>query len=115
MENKNLYVPATEAGKELSINLTEIDRLKVKAKLMATATSIYDRTILSELSEERKNSNYELATLLLDSKKLLDHYEMVDMKRQSRNFELINRCKKLEQDLEKIQKENDFLKTRIPQ
>ena len=115
MEDKNLYTPSTEAGRELRINLTDIDRLRVKAKLMATATSIYDKTILAELPPERKESNFELATLLLDSKKLIDHYEAVDMKRQSRNFELINRCLKLEKEKETLQKENDFLKKRIPQ
>lgn len=113
MEDK-LYIPSTEAGIELRISLTEIDRLKIKSDIIVLASSIYDKTINSSLSEERKKHNYDLALLLLNAKKLIEHFEEVDMKRQSRNFELINRCKQKDLKINELIKENEYLKERIP-
>lgn len=81
---------------------------------MSTSSNIYDKTIGSNLPEERKQANYELATTLIDCKKVIDHFEQVDMKRQQRNSLLIHRCQVLEKEINKLKEENKHLKERIP-
>lgn len=112
--SNELYVPATEAGIELRLALTDINLLKLKAKLMSISSNIYDKTIGSNLPEDRKQSNYELATTLIDCKKVIDHFEQLDMKRQQRNSLLIIRCQTMENEITRLKEENNHLKERIP-
>jgi len=87
--------------------------LKHKMMLTVTARSIYEKTIFSNLTDERKQSNFELINLLNDTNKILDEMKRIDGKRMSNNFELINKVELLQRENERLTKELETIKNNL--
>lgn len=98
---------------ELLLSYSEMKLLKHKMMLTLTARSIYEKTIVSQLSDERKDANFELINLLNDTNKILDEMKKIDDKRMSNNFRLINEIKILKQENERLNKELETIKNNL--
>jgi len=81
--------------------------------LTVTARYVYEKTILSNLSEERKQSNFDLINLLNDCNKALGEMKSIDDKRISNNFSYINQIEILKRENERLNKELETIKNNL--
>jgi hypothetical protein len=95
-------------------SISEMGILRLQMRLTANANSIYEKTIISTLTDERKQQNYDLVNLLLDSKKTIDDFVKLDAKRMTKLFEYKIEQMKIQKELDELKKENEYLKNRIP-
>lgn len=104
---------STLAGKELIKSISDVGVKRLTLRLQVLANGIYDKTISSEMSEDRKEQNFRLCEALLDAKRMIDRFVELDAKRMSNNFSYINELAKIKKEYKKLIEENKYLKEKI--
>lgn len=111
--SNELFTPSTESGREMLLSNIELDVMKLKLKLQITAHAIYDQTVKSNISDEKRAKNHELTETLLDAKKVIEQYQALDAKRYSRNIRLISEIQKRDRVIQEMELELKNLKDQM--
>lgn len=98
---------------ELLIAPSELSVLNLKSRLSVNASYLYDKTVNSNLPENKKSKNLNLVSLILDASKMIDELVKADSKRRTNNYILISKVQKLEKRIKELEHEIENLKENI--